>query len=461
MYVDQAEWNDLRRQAAQLAEIQRDLPKLIQRVEEQTQRDLERSMNEVESRQAGFQAEMGRLSERTQKFERRTAEQLRASTDRLRQEMTEQGRQLRFETAEALRTQRESLRRLIDQEREDRNRRLAEIDGAVARLRGDQATAARLTGEYLADAEVLLEQVRKFPHERYLPGRVARLDERLATVRGNVSDGVGAYALSGAQELCQSASELLLELEHLDQEWRACRIAAERELVKLQELFAQNATIDVSERFGPGGPDSAPSVDYWSRGALSRLSKEVATLLAQVRDDEDPLATESLLRIVTETAPESEKRLESVVGQAVTAIQASQLRTNLADMIATALDEHHYYEVTDSGYVTGDQRETFLAKTVHHASGSEIVIEVEPSPEDQPPTVRLHNFDADGAAESERTARTASIRASVYAHSGLNLGAAQEETAEPDENARDVRARVLAPTKAGPAADPAQPTNPS
>src|SRR5262249_36766390 len=160
----------------------------------------------------------------------------------------DQGRRLRNETAEALRDQRETLQRAIEQERADRNRRLAEIDSKVETLRGDQAKAAQLARDYLTDAEVLREQVLKFPHERYLPpGRLDALDNRLTLIRANVDDGVGAYGLSGAQELCQSYGELRLELEQLDREWRTCRIAAERELVQLQELLAQNATLDLKD----------------------------------------------------------------------------------------------------------------------------------------------------------------------------------------------------------------------
>src|SRR5262249_13302419 len=182
--VDEGEWNRLRREAGKLAEVQRDLPRLIQQVRDQTQHDLDRSMGEVQARQTGFEQAIGQLSERTRQFEERTAQRLRANTDQLRREMNDQGRRLRNETAEALRDQRETLQRAIEQERADRNRRLAEIDSKVETLRGDQAKAAQLARDYLTDAEVLREQVLKFPHERYLPpGRLDALDNRLTLIR--------------------------------------------------------------------------------------------------------------------------------------------------------------------------------------------------------------------------------------------------------------------------------------
>jgi hypothetical protein len=447
IYVDENEWNRLRREAGKLAEVQRDLPRLVQQVKDQTQRDIDRSMTEVEARQAEFGQAVTQLSERNRQLEQQTAQRLRANTDRLRTELSQQGDRLRTETADALREQRATLHRAIDQERQERERRLSEIDTAVQGILGDQAKAAALTQDYLADAEILREQILKFPHQRYLPDRLDSLDKRLVLARSNVEGGVAAFGLSGAQELCQSYGDLRLELEQLDQDWRACRIAAERDLVLLQGLLDQNTTLDLKGRFGADAPDTAPDVDHWSRGALSRLSVEVATLLAQVRDEEQALPTESLLRVVTTLAPEFEQRLESVVSQAVTAMQASQLRTNLAQLIADALDERHQYEVAEFGFADDDERQAYLAKTVHHVSGSEIVIQVEPGgAEDQPPTVRLHNFDADGASEDERDARTRSIRESVREHSGIDL-TAQEEASRPDERMREITQTITATTR--------------
>lgn len=447
IYVDEAEWNRLRQESANLATVKRDLPKLVRQVQDQTNRDLERSLRDVDNRQAEFERAVSQLSTRTREFEERTAQRLRANADQLRQELNAQHQQVRTETAHALREQREQLQSAIDQERRERTTRLAEIDSKVTALQHDQARAGELAGGFLADAVVLREQVEKFPHERYLPGRLDALDRRLNTVRANVESGIGAFGLSGAQEICQEFGELRLELEQLDREWRTCRIAAERELVTLRELITQNSTLDLHAQFGADAPNEAPDVDHWSRGALGRLRADVDSLLTQVRDDDQPLTTEALLRVVNSTVPDYEARLETVVGQAVTAMRASQLRTNLAELIADALDQRHHYEVTDAGFADDDQRGAFLAKTVHNASGSEIVIEVEPGEQDTSPVVRLHNFDADGASEAERAARTRSIQENIRVHAGIDIRA-EEEDARPDESKQDVGTRLQRPQPA-------------
>ncbi|SDM16182.1 hypothetical protein SAMN04488074_117112 [Lentzea albidocapillata subsp. violacea] len=440
IYVDEGEWNRLRQEAGKLAELKRDMPKIVDRIRARTQADIETSMREVDQRHARFEQAMGELSEHTREVERETARRMRENSDRVHREMAAQGEQLRAETSEALRQQQENLTRAIDRERRERERKHAEIGAKVEVMRAHHDRAERIAREYVSDAKVLRDQVAQYPHERYLPDRFTSLEARLTTLLSNVDSGLGAHSLSAAQELCLSFSELRLDLDRLDQEWRTCRIAAERDLVRLRELLAQNEKIELRGRLAT---TDLPDVDHWSRGALSRLATEVDSLLAQVRDDAQPMTTEALL-VVVDTVPEYEQRLETVVTQAVTAMQAAQLRTNLAELIAGALDHHHHYQVTTAGFASEDQRETFLAKSVHHVSGSEIVIEVEPGERaDAPPLVRLHNFDADGASEAERAARTKSIHRNVLEHSGIDLRAT-EEFAEPDDRKRDIEPLLAA-----------------
>ncbi|GLY50781.1 hypothetical protein [Lentzea sp. NBRC 102530] len=454
IYVDEGEWNRLRQEAGKLAELKRDVPRMVERIRAQTQADIESSMREVDQRHARFEQAMTQLSEHTREVERETARRMRENNDRLHREITAQGEQLRAETSEALRQQQETLTRAVDRERQERERKQSEINARIDALRADQDRAERIAREYVADAQLLRDQVAQYPHDRYLPGRVAPLEARLSTLVSNVNSGLGAQSLTAAQELVQSLSELRLDLERLDQEWRACRMAAERDLVRMRELMAQNEKIDLRGRVPAGAPAELPDVDHWSRGALTRLATEVDSLLAQVRDDAQPMTTEALLAVV-DTVPEYEQRLETVVTQAVTAMQAAQLRTNLAELIADALDHHHHYQVTTAGFASEDQREAFLAKSVHHVSGSEIVIEVEPGERvDGPPLVRLHNFDADGASEAERSARTKSIHRNVLEHSGIDLRST-EEYAEPDDRKRDIEPLIArgAPVSTTPRTD--------
>ncbi|QIS10498.1 hypothetical protein [Nocardia arthritidis] len=440
IYVAEADWNRLQADARKLAQVNRDLPKLVDQLRTQTERDLAHSMAEVEARHDRFETALTDLSDATRAAEERTARRLRDTSSAILSRVRDQHARLRGETAAALRKDRETWQRELADERARRTEQLAELDRKVTALADDRSRAARLTETYLNDAAILRAQVAELPHERYLPGKLAELDAKLRSLQADRDGGgLDAFLLANARDFCQEMGALRSELVLLDTEWRACRIAAETELLRLQGVIEGNATLDPEIIFETGEAVARPDVDYWSRGALKRLAAEVTTLLAQVRDDELPLTTDALRELLASRVPELDRRLDSVVEQAVTGLRSSQLRANLADLIADALDRRHHYQVVESdvGYADADQRGAFLAKSANHVTGSEIVIEVAPGEtDDRPPTVRLHNFDGD-VAEEERTVRTVSIHDSVLERTGIDLRSA-EEASEPDVRVRDV-----------------------
>ena len=79
----------------------------------------------------------------------------------------------------------------------------------------------------------------------------------------------------------------------------------------------------------------------------------------------------------------------------------SQLRANVAEVVAQTLDETAGYEVEDHLYEQLDQRRTLLAR-LQHANGNEIVVSVAPAAEEPGSCVlRLLNYDYDSAAEED------------------------------------------------------------
>ena len=101
--VDQAEWNRLQQQAANLAHVQRDVPKLVREVREQTERDLERSRQEFDARQTRVDQALAGLSEQARRFEADTTRRLKDASDRFRQDLDRTGDRLRSETRAQLR----------------------------------------------------------------------------------------------------------------------------------------------------------------------------------------------------------------------------------------------------------------------------------------------------------------------------------------------------------------------
>ncbi|KAF0845295.1 hypothetical protein [Nocardia caishijiensis] len=447
IYVDESEWNRLQAQARELGRVNRDLPGLLDRVREQTEHTARRAVAEMTQRQAGFEAAVATLSAEMRDSEMRSDQRLRTTSNDIMNRLREQDTQLRAESAQALRAHRTAFERALAEENAERRAQFDAIDAALTGVREDNARAAALTTSSLADADVLRTQVLAYPHERFCPGRLASLDADRADLVAAIDSGAPpGYLLGSARALVRQMSELRSQLAVLDAQWRACRYAAERGLVQLQQVVEGNATIDTAATFGVESP-LAPDVDHWSEGRLAQLDDEVAELLAKVRDDAAPLSIEELDAVVETVIPELDQRLDATVEAAVVAVRASQMRANLAELIADTLDNDHQYQVmseADAGYVDADQRRAFLARTINVTTGNEVVIEIIPNADvTRAPLVEIHSFDGE-AAEEERLARIDSIHDSVHERTGIDLRSTTV-AAEPDLSRRDVAALVKNP----------------
>lgn len=454
MYVDQGEWSRLQDDARKLAAVRRDIPDLVDRVRRQTEENVDRMRAEIDTRQAGFDRALHELSAQNRQTALESERRLRDTSAAILAEVRKSESRQQRRTLKALQAQRAEFEQAIENERAERTRRMNEMDRQLETLRGEQGRAGELALSYLADTTVLRTHVLELAHERYRPGELDALDDRIATLRRDLERADPAYLLSGARDLYHAMEEFRAALLLEDAEWRAMRCAAETDLLRLQGVVEANASLDLGEAAGPTG--ERPDVDYWSRGAHGRLAAEITALLEQVHDDGHPPTADALRKLLAETVPNLDQRIDVVVGQAITALHASQLRANLADLIAEALDRSHYFQVVegDVGYLDDDQRAAFLAKSSNRTGGGAIVIEVAPGTgtdggvdDEKAPTVRLHNFDH-GASEEERHARTEAIRASVLDSAGIDLGQAEEEARDPDHTRADVAALVASPESA-------------
>lgn len=422
IYVDEAEWNRLRGEAGRLSELRRDVPRLIDQVREQTRADLDRAFGDLDRRQDAVERDVSALSERNRRFEQETTRRLQDNARQLRRQLEDNTRVLRAETSELLAKQREEVRRAVAEERRERERHVAALRADVEVLQRDKERAAALEAEYLADAGHLRDAIAALPHERFAPDALGALERRLRTAESAREQGVTGYGLGNAQHLYHEFSDLRVAVLEQDGEWTAARGAAVRALRAVEGLIGQNEVMDLD----PVPPGGQPDVDYWSRGALSRLRGEVAALLERVRDESTTMTTEDFRSVVDRSAAEFEERLETVVRQAGTAVYASQLRTNFADLVATALETHHQYDVRESTFEGEDQREAFYAKG-SHLDGSEIVIEVEPTGQDGVEcAVRVLSYDEGTPSAEERGDRVESIRRSLR-DNGIAVGRADED----------------------------------
>jgi hypothetical protein len=451
--VDEAEWSALTQQARQLKDLQVNAPRLVADLQRQTQRELERVSDRLDSRQRAVEQTLSGLSDQTRALEQETTRQLREQAREMHQQLASTAGQLRQETDAALAKQRRAWRAELAAERNRQRQDLAQLRQEI---QGKEQVAQETAEAWLHDALLVHDLIRdELPHERYAPGELDGLGRRLDTARKNLQQAQSQAALAVAQETYHDLSELRVEIEMRDREWTALHTVAYEALLQLDGLAAQNARRVIAP--GEAGNEEAVDldVDYWSEGGLSALRAEVASLLSRINDAEAPPSADELRNVADVQVPELEQRLLDVDRRAHLRLVASQMRVNVADVVVQTLDEVAGYQVEDHLYEQLDNRRAFLAK-LQHPNGNEIVVSVAPATDkDGQCVLRVLSYDYDTVAQSELDERAHVITQELRAR---GLGANDEgcEEGEPDPVTLDFdRIRQAAPATAQ--ARPAEP----
>lgn len=440
IYVDEAEWSKLQREASRMRELKRGMKSLVKTVRDQAEADIGRVSKEIGARQQAVEGLVEGLSEQTRSLERNTNRLLREQAEQLDQSLRATTAELGEETHRLIAAQQGEWRSALADERRRRRDEQRQMAGELAELTQDRARAAAAARAWLSDARLMHDLIgATLPHERFRPGALAGLQRRLATAQQNVEDQLYDAALPIAQEAFHELSDLRLELELSEREWRGLQSAAVEALVIMRELIEHNRLLPVRDEKGQDVEGVTLDVDYWSSGGLNDLRDDVAVATGRIRDDTTPPTIEALRAAVEQDAPGFEQRLAELVDRAGMRQLASQLRVNLADLVAQTLDETAGYELVDGSYAGEDFREAFFAK-LRHDNGSEIVVDVSPASDGSSGSVlRMLSYDTDTASASERTQRATAITTSLRQR-GLNVPDAETEAGEPDNALRDIDA---------------------
>ncbi|MUN35346.1 hypothetical protein [Actinomadura litoris] len=414
--VDEGAWREAQTAARKLRQVRSDMPKLVEAVKKEQRAELDRTFNQVEGRQRRVEQVLTGLSDEAKRAELRTAKRLREQSDRLRGQIGSAVEQLRAEQDERIRT-------AIERERAEQRAEIQELGRELDGMRADRDRAAVAAGNALADARLMRDAIRaELPHERFAPGRLDRLERRIATAEANLAAGLAAESLSLLQETYLDLAELRADLVLLDQEWQAARLAALDALTVVAERVRFSADLPAPDERGEPIDGLSFDVDHWSGGGLAELRAEVEERRGRVGEGTG-LTTEELREIVRRDAPDLERRLEETLSHATAALLASQARVNVAEQVVDAVEHATGFSWAENAYAGDDQRAAFYSK-LRHLNDNEIVIEVAHEEEDGGPgtlAVRILSYDRDTASEEELTERAREIATSLRDR-GLPVG---------------------------------------
>ncbi len=423
---------------------------------EQRKEDYTRALNRMGKMVRGLE---GRLNHRLVEQEAQVASALQACAGRLARHLNDvlderdQRYQELFMEEQSLRqAQMESLSgwlqglqgALVDQSRSlsDLGEQIQYLDEEVYTVREDvNALASYQASREQALTDLGVEWVeaayaiatfvqQNYSHDFFLPGELEKYWAEADLANANLAQGAYEAGLSLGQQACLHVSELRLQLEQLESDWRIWHVAALEGARELQENLLVNAVVPAMDLDG-NRLDAKINVNQWTAGKLDLLQQQVDALVDHLLSVDVPFDSQDLQEIVEHQLPELRAKLEKLILDARVGVLSSQVRINIADMVVEALEEQGY-DLEGSGYVDQDMRRGYAA-WVRSLDGSEVIIQVDPN--GKAPSgneLQIHSLDVEQRSEHELRQRAIEIAASLRRR-GLQVGKMEETRSESRE----------------------------
>ena len=264
----------------------------------------------------------------------------------------------------------------MQQEREEYQRNLQSLVQQLDAQQREGQAREQLAWQWLNRTMILADLLqRDFDHERFLPGRLARILQSLDFAKSNLEQGFPEAGLQTSQQVLLDLSQLRFELEQRILEWQT---EYDRAYGSLSELLADlelNAQVNGVGLQGEELPDLV-DVPYWTNGKYQQLLEKCRYLREILVQDQRHITTEELRQTYTELVPATQANFESLIYEARFKALNSQMRMNIAETALQAL-EVHGFQLNDSGYDDEDMRSPFTAH-LGNEEGVQVTIHVLP-----------------------------------------------------------------------------------
>jgi hypothetical protein len=262
-------------------------------------------------------------------------------------------------------------------EREQYHRHLQSLSQRLDAYEQSEQSKAEAAQQWLRQIVAFAEFIQEhFDHERFLPGRVSRIQGSLNFAQNNLAQGFFESSIQTSQQAFLQLSELHLELEQRIVEWQTAYARARGALTQFIAEMEMNSRVNA---FGLEGEELTEQVElsYWSNGRYRELLDKCRRLLALLSQEQRSLSTEELVQTYKDFLPVVVERFESIIYEARLNALNSQLRMNIAERALQAL-EVQGFRLNAAGYANQDMRAAFTAN-LENPDGSRVLIEVLPT----------------------------------------------------------------------------------
>ncbi len=338
---------------------------------------LQDHLDQLEERQRRFEWSMRDFQQEVRAAELETMQFYLQREEDLYQRLSNASDRRLGEVQALIETQAADFERRLEEERQRGQVELRRLEERLDSALNEQERKILTAENWLAQAselEAFIQQ--QYAYEMFMPGALERLSRAAAAAEANLADNMPEAALVGGQQAYMGLSELRLQLERLDSEWRLLLETCWEAAARLLAFAEENQVCPAHDLDGNALP-YAIDVDFWTGGEMGRQTQDLRELVRDLREDPSAFDLERLRSLAVEL-PGRFDVLSEIIFQARLAVLNSQLRINIADLVVQALEQLGF-GLVESDYQNNDQRLRFSAK-VRNRERDEVVIQVSPDP---------------------------------------------------------------------------------
>ena len=334
----------------------------------------------------------------------------------------------------------------MQREREHYRQSLHNLVHQLDEHRQKEVVKEKSARQWLKRAVLLADFIHgQFDHQRYVPGRLDKIQHSLEFAQNNLAEGFFEASLQLSQQTYLELSEL-----HFDLEQRVVQAQAEyeRTYLAVRQVLENIETGREVPALGLEGEELTEKVDlnFWTNGKYSALLDKCHMLLEYLEQDSQQISAEDISRDYDEILPTIRKSFENIIFEARLNVLNSHLRMNIAEKAQQALEKHGY-RLCEEGYTDRDMRTSYRVQ-LDNQDGTQVTIQVIPKEEpDQELTNDLVVITKHPYLKTEQEARMKweEIRETL-AHHNLNISQLQTNP-QPAESIPDNHEQALLQTR--------------
>ncbi len=297
---------------------------------------------------------------------------------------------------------------------------ISQVSFQVQQLGENNAQKQFIAEDWLVDAEELFQFLAThYEHELFFPNHLQRLERQLDQTRQNLNLGLSEAVIASAQQVFFGLSELHLQLEQAQNEWRMLLLSVWETINHLIILTEQSQVVEAIDLEGVPLPFDI-QVEEWWPGRLSQIYQDLTQAKEMVQYEPNQLDNSTLRHWLDEDLPAYYHALEDAVLFARVSTLNAQLRINIADLVIQALQEQGF-ALEAGDYASADVHNAYEARLMN-LEGCEVIVQVAPTGEALGDNeLHLQSLDREERSEYELQQRWFEISQSLSAF-GLEVG---------------------------------------